>query len=674
MHRTVALLLALMFLPLPALAQDAAPVRLLDEGSGDVHGVGAPGEPAFPARFATLDLIGLDAIDGPDTLRFELEVVNLDATTEISVLESAIFHVHFMHLDKVYRVLLGRWTEAASSGTWGFLQELNSAGDGWDWVASVDVSQDQERNRLIADVPRTEIHDRNGAAPFPGRTLTDVWVQSRQILLNPDDMESLAGEAVGIADRMPDTGVGTVAFPFQFGPPQDGVGLSSPRPFRVSNGDATTFVYDVRVTNPSDPADRIALRAEGAPSAWHIGFPVESVTLAPGEFQDLHVLATVPFAHQHGAREAFTLVAEAGDGGRAELELGLLYTDVPQPSGHHSRLWFHSVPYGTNLITQATAPAPGRDTALVFNAQQDYEPADGASVQASWNIGGVSNGRNWFAYLSPSLGMGLDFDLGGQATVSLPIETVAPMTAAKLYVDLWHWGTNDRENYDTTKVFAGTVSAGDWGPQEVRTVELALDILPDADKLGLYDRQGLSMNIRLLNGPDGSASDVYIAPGGFMDLPLHEFHDDLQAIDAVSTLVLDPLAETERSVRPGAAAAFPFDVANHDADTHVELTVVGEATEWVTIDGAHANLGRHESKQATVVVAVPSAAKDGDLVDFVLEATSDDGRTALHRIRVLVDSDAPVEVVSADAEAKNTPSAPAGLLLLGLLALARRRD
>lgn len=688
MDRTLILMLALLTVPvLPSVGAQDAPqadwVGILTDPSADVRFVGpTPGE-AVPERFATFDLVALRALERLDEVVFELQVRDLDAAGELAYVESADYLITFTHADMTYRILASRWTEAGSSGLWGNVQELDAGSGEWAYTGPVVLEQDEAADVIRATVSRDLLHDADGATPHPGRFLTDFHAVGRHIEVNPSELGSVAPVPSGFVDTMPDEGVGEVDLGFVYGVPQDGaVRLSSQKPFRISNGEATTMVYEVLVENAGDGADRFRFTAEGVPDGWSVRFPQPERTLAAGESVTVRALATMPFTHTHGESRSFVMKAQsASDGSSSGLELGVLFTEIPQPSGHHSRVWFHSVPWGTNLIGQATAAGPGPEHSLVFNAAEDYAWDSDEAVQSYMASSITTERRYWNAWLSPSLGMGLDFDLDGEGTLMLPIEATAPMQGLDLELTLWHWATDDRDSYDTAKVFESTTAAGDWGAGETRILEVPFTVRDEADRFDVRQFQGLTLNIALVGpglGPN-SAMDPHIAAGGYMDLPLFEYHDPVETLDdSLRTLVVSPQGATERFANPGATAVFPVRVENHGAAAEVTLSVTGVHADWTRVSPATLRLAEHGSKDVQVAVVVPEGMPDGELVDLVLEATAADGRTALQRIRVVVDTDQVHSDDAAAVAATDVVEAP-GLSLavlsagLAVLAVAARR-
>jgi hypothetical protein len=506
-------------------------IELASDASNDVEFAGTPAPILLPERWATFDLISLRAQETERTLFFEVEVRDLDSSNEITYLESSRVRVFFTHEDTSYRLSSWRWTEAGNSGTGGALYRLNPGDGAWDWVSSLNVTEDQVANTYNFEVSREDIHDANGAAPFPGRSITEVWVVGEHMELSPSTLGSLTPEPSGLVDRLPDTGFGDELL-IELGNAQLGsLRLSSQAPYRVSNGEATTMVYDVLVQNKGAVEEIYEFEATEIPNGWSIHFPEEKVTIAQGESRVVQVHATVPFVHQHAVRYSFLIHGTSqASGAHAMIDLGILYTDIPQPSGHHDRVWFHTLAKSNSLLNAAMEPTPGADSYLVFNSEESYEPDSGASVQSSWSVNGDEDSRYWVAYLSPALLMGLDFDLDEEGFLSLPIQATAPMTDMELYVNLWHWNTADRVQYETTKIFEATADAGSWGYQESRVIDVPFSVLKGADRLELDQFQGLTMNIYLRsNGPGNTGSDPHLEPGGFMDLPLIEFHDELAA-------------------------------------------------------------------------------------------------------------------------------------------------
>lgn len=632
-------------------------------------------------RFATMDLVALHAEETPDDVVFRLQVRDLDAGSELAYLESSAYRIGFEHNGRIMGVEMARWTEAGSSGTWGSFQTYNPQEDSWTWQAQVGISQDEEANVMQAVVPRDLLHDPDGARPGPGRVLDGIWAEAMHMEFNPENIGSLFPEPTGFVDRMPDNGVGDQPLGFQYGVEERGtLRLASERPFRMSNGEATTFVFEVTISNIGDAAEQVGLGTDAVPTGWAIRFPEPSFSLAAGETRDVAVLVTVPFAHEHGSERTFTVEATSSDGASVgRVELGIVYTEIPQPSGHHPRLWIHSTPLGSNLIRQALAPLPGAEHAILMNAEPEWEADTDEPVQAQRGfVNGVVE-NTWHVQLSPLLGMGLDFDLDREGVVTIPISSATPMTDTEVFVWLYHWSTEDRQSYDGVTIARATVPAGDWAGGDTRTIEAPFTVSDEADLIGLRAYQGIYLRVVLrgdMAGPNGAA-DPYLEPGGTVDLPLFEYHDPLDELEGAFGLEIDIAGHPERLANPGDAVHFEVVVHNKDDERrHIDLSVEGNTADWVALSDERITLGGGESQRLGLTVTVPAGASDGELADLVLQATADDGTTALQRLRVVVDTDAQHEhAAPAAVESVQEAPGPAGLLIVAsvLLAAVMRR-
>ncbi|MCA1819536.1 MAG: hypothetical protein LC620_05725, partial [Halobacteriales archaeon] len=343
--------------------------------------------------------------------------------------------------------------------------------------------------------------------------------------------------AASISDAMPDAGqpVGswTVLFRGQQG---QGASLTTPRPFRSSNGEATTYEYQVTAAQPSEKALRFGLSADGVPAGWNVTLPGTLLELAPGSPVTFPVHVAVPFAHVHGLAKSVTLhLKQAGNGTAwATLELGVHFTTVPQPAGHHPSLFLHSADW-SKTAELVNPPLGGSTGVMTMNTLADDLADTGKAVEGYSNFLSTSATWTWDICLSPQLALGIDMDLQATGTFSIPVATTRPLTAATFTGKLIHLGPGDSGgpwcfNWGERKQTPLATITGT--PQDLASnspvvlsgtivADPAGDYVPYADGAQMVLELVLTTNDPAVGGAGGPA----IQPGASLTLPIREYHD-----------------------------------------------------------------------------------------------------------------------------------------------------
>ncbi len=459
MRAGFAILLTLV-LALPGGGQGAAPTgALLSEGTGDVSitTVGTPPQASPDAHFKALDLTALTITETDEAFQFGVQVAGLDQAPEVPLADDGIYYVTFTHQDQDYRITIFR-ALGEQSFYWAYLSKFDPSGQ-FNFQKDLGVTPDPAAGTMTTEVRRDDLVDTNGAAPFPGRTLSKIWVESHlgthDGFLRINDVD--IGKNYDASDRMPNTGYGETAFVVKLGLMQSGHAvLSSPDPFRASNGEQATFVFNMTGRNTGTAEEVFVLSATNVPAGWTITLPASTVRIAPGASQALPVLVSTPFSHTHGVLKKFRMEmqSEADPGTVGRLDMGIRYFAVPQPAGHHSTLYLHSSTYGSKSPLQ-----PAVELGLSGNSGFSYmntlidDPEDAKIPITAWFSGYYCDQAcpppltqwRWYAGLQPSLEMGLDFDLTHNVDFQLPIVSRVPIPQAIMSGTLYH------EAYDTAK-------------------------------------------------------------------------------------------------------------------------------------------------------------------------------------------------------------------------------
>ncbi len=699
------LLLLLLFSPVAVSAQEAQGPPLLEDPAGDVRAVAAGQDAgASPAAVDRVDLRAVHLVETP---------THLEASFQVGAIEQDPSVVHGLFLNFEYAGM--RYEVRASSSLGGtdyfaaFFRIDESTGR-TNYVDNLEATVSTGTATIHVLVPRDLVVGADGAPLVPDRSLTDIGVISRGLSVY---LISIEGEPATLTLR--DDVDGTAELLLRHGVEQTGnARLWSETPFRSSNGEATTFVFQVEAQNVGEAADDFELALQGVPAKWDVQLPVERLHLEAGEQKRVPLVVRTPFAHAHGSLEQFllSLTSVSGDGvGR--VEMGVRYPLIPQPAGHHDTLWMHPVPGPTDplstsvdLLNEAISGSGSYYTdAVVMNAVESDERLQTGPVNGHV----CDNGRNgtsplaptycWRVYLDPGLDMGLDFDLGRLGAVEVPVQALVPTDGAVLGGTLYHLGspeTVEEVGYSyTTQEYTPVADVVGGDPVNIgldETVLLSATVVPrpEADLVPYAPDAGLVLVLELetdrldyaLFGPH---EEPALLPGGFLRLPLLEYSDPVdQVFSAADALRLEVVTEQERMLNPGDTAVFAVDVAHAGERGTFDARVVGGNVEWASLLGPTTfTLEGNETQRLSVRVTAPADAPDEAVADLVLEvaSTSDLSVRGLLRLVAVVDTDAehPDDAEQAAALAQNAgrnspgPVAPLLLAAVALLALARRR-
>jgi hypothetical protein len=225
-------------------------------------------------------------------------------------------------------------------------------------------------------------------------------------------------------------------------------------------------------------------------------------------------------------------MASAAGGHSHGVELGVAYTGVPQPAGHHDTLWLHSqqVRHGASGAALEKAIGPDSWSPLWVNAQAD-DPAD-EQVSAAPMAGNLDAHRvHWYAELRPRLAVGLAFT-DGTGQLSLPLRSLQGIEGATLRARVLVMGAGGS---------AGPGEAPYWGDPvlELASGEAAGLSLPAAsaatavvDLAGSGQRVPFRRDARFfldlelempLPAAPTAATLPTLEPGGSIRLPLAEY-------------------------------------------------------------------------------------------------------------------------------------------------------
>lgn len=557
-----------------------------------------------------------------------------------------------------------------------------------------------------------------------GQTLTNIYAYASQTYATTQFLPSadVVG-SVSAFDRAPDGGVSKVDYVFNRGSGGHGaLGLTAPDPIRVSNGEATTIVYMSTLHNEGETDLNVQLSTRDARPDWLIRVPA-LVAVPARSSVDFPVVLTMPFSHDHGKTVMFTVRADAIEDAKsfAELKLGVWWTDVPQPSAHHNgELWFHSAPadfggfpdvaaaavpfkqYWFNSIEEDPNPLANDEDAPAFFNDYFFCPYTGGSPTPD-----PANCRtppnftsSWFFPLSPSLLIGLDFDLARTGLLLSNVVASLPASQATMFVELRYCdptvgatrGQGGFQNATSCNNFQTILATGSLTKtltaRQASLFEVPLTVEPTADYLPF--KRGANIGLRVRLETDVPQNLVLTEPrptfqvkSSRLYLPLIEFHDTLAEeyleLGAVKVSPLDPY---EKKVNAGRTTLFRFEVESNDEHVqHLRLDIEGVNADWATVPGPRElTLNPKQKANFTIAIAAPADAVDEERAELVVVAQSLDepAVSGIGRMRATVVSGEDIPDESAliqTVEKTATPGpGPLGVIIAAALAVIGARS
>lgn len=587
-------------------------------------------------------------------------------------------------------------------------------------LASIPMETKASENGYVFTVQKRLIFNENRVPGQFGTTLRNISASATQyyggVFFVP------GGDPTGgitASDRTP-SAIDQV-FAFLRGSRSRGhLALFAQDPIRVSNGEATTIVFKVDLLNHNNQPMTVELGSKVPRPEWTVRTPA-LLKVDASSTVSFPVILALPFSHDHGKTVTFEVTAQALDdaGSGSSVELGVFWTDIPQPSAHHNgEQWFHSAPSDMQRLDALDPVFPLR--AYWFNGiEKDPDPeADDANVQAFFNdyFACLFPGQNqlpscslppyfrfnWFFPLSPPLLLGLDFDLNRTGSMVFDIIPKLPASNARIMVKLLYCDpsaapggrftpgsfSNSTCSAYTTLLAQG-VSGGTLASGVENHFEVPLNIEPTADYIPY--KRGHNIGVQVIVDTDTPQNLIFTEPRpefvtkkAKIYLPLIEYHDPIdQAFENVGSLALESLSPFEKFVNPGKTTVFRFDVKNQALQAQrVRLEAQGVHAEWTTLVGpTEFELAPMENRTVTLAIRAPDDAQNEERAELFLVAQNVDDAAvvAVTRLRATVVTDPEIEdeaglIGAREAQADTPgPSAVVFLAALALLLLADRR-
>jgi hypothetical protein len=542
----LAILMTAASLPV-ANAQDDALGPLATDPEGDVDYLLAEGQSMQAADdHGPADIVGLDLSETHDLLIFTMSVANLDQNPAGSGLwiDAASIDVRFWVGDIFYNVRSG-------IGQGGFPESEIRGGqtDTREPTIQTNLETTMDGASFIVEVPRDLIRDHNGAPVQKGMSLRDLHVDSHVHatgIFFPDPDGEGTIQPLGIRDRLPDEG--SIEIPILQGGPQSSgpVSLSSPAPFRASNGGEGTFQFKLDALQLSESERLYELEFDDVPSAWNVQFPDGLLRLPPGVPAKFSILVETPFGHQHGGSESLTFrIVDQNDTNHwASVEVGLYYVAVPQPSGHHPIMWFHSAPAGQFFGTDVQTALGGANGEVYMNtiegAGDDGDVDDQQVPVQGWTGMPNSDTFRWAVCMQPELQMGLDLDLDALGSITIPLQSARGYSDVIVQGRVMHLGPGDDISNCFSPQYAdrhateiATFSASEPVTLDGNTKTIEMDVTPLEAGDYISFQAGSMLVVEFTADPAdltpvggvGGPEAMQLMPGGQIHLPLLEFYD-----------------------------------------------------------------------------------------------------------------------------------------------------
>ncbi len=684
----VAALPALLVGPsVPATAQaptmEGSPLEFLTDPAGDAAWT-ATGETPPGSGWDCLDLRALHVQEDREGFWFTVEAASLGSIRD-DLVYCRGYNLFLDHEDQSYLVEYGRGLSIRGPIDYAFLRIFDPGEQRYLPLARPEYEVDLDAGQVSLRLLRDWLLDGNGTAPTLGRAFTNIRVLSLP-------------SSIAVYDYMPNRGA-PPAPPLEVthGVPQSGwASLHSPRPMRSSNGEATAFVYQVQATNHADREDHFALRIKNTPPGWKVQLPSPNLRIEANTTLEWPVTVSVPFAHIHGEEKRFLLemasVNEPDSVGR--VELGVRYTAVPQPAGHHDTVWLQSRTNLDDAISDVldTVTGANLEPLAFMNADGDRTLDEGLEVAAQLVGRGVGTSTyRWNIPLEPGLDIGLDFDLERTGQVAYEATSLVPMAETSFGGRLLYIlpGT---DNSPPQFIPLATIETIDAGTFSGRTpIQATITPTPEADFITYHPRATLRLQLEVTgvraDAGIGPRDVPLLLPGGTMTLPLNEYHDPLNKASGLGGVTLRIAGPRERMVNPGETTLWNVTLHNDGAiEDNFQLSLDGTHTPWARLVGDNP-VTVPAGKRTTLLVAVaaPRDATDQDIIDLVLTATGTRDPNALAAVRLLtfVDTlndhpDASDYVMNREAQLdasapKTIPGPTIGAILAGLALLRGMR-
>lgn len=610
-----------------------------------------------------VDLIGLDVEETESEIIFRLELADVESSPELFFVTSAGYFIEMQYGENEWLLRIDRNANFDGNVYWNARLSQTAEGQFSFWRPT---GVELDGNTVVTKLPRGALFDEEGQQLSRDRSLENIRVSSAARQINIGDLGPTTA-----TDLMPDDGIG-LDWMAKLGPRQQGPAvLFSDTPYRSSNGEETTYAFEVQLLSPE--ARDMNLRVENVPAGWNVILPVASAS--SDNNATIPVLAQVPFRHAHGLTDTFSLIAENGVD-YSELEMGIRYLDPAEVSGHHDTVYLHSF-FGGEFNFNDVAVTDYYYGGLTTSEIEDLatgEPVYSNSGSVVCNTGETETCSRY--YFSTPLFNGFDANVGEEGTFILTANFPTPVANAWANAVVYH---NSYDGTERSEIAAFTGTQVEVG-QSSGDVTFTIPLLAQADADYIPPAQWQLLELEIELGYTGVSNQVNFGAetplqigitGGSMQLPLNDYHDDVSAyFDGIPSLVVHTPSIAE--------------LVNNDEtrifEIHLQNTGTKELDLHLQLDGNWATLLSEESQKVggsetkTVFVAMrPTNAVNGDQEEVVLTIHSEALQEILTLIATVTDQDVVDDAeIASELEQKETP-APFAVILLALGALSMRR-
>lgn len=676
----VAALLAVSLLPLAPSVSAAEP--LLTDPEGDAQFALTAQELPLPAAPAATDfadgsdLVSLSVMEREDVLAFTVGVASLESDPA-----GTDAYTYLDWGDKKFRLATGYYSSSTfgDAVSWAYLEVRQ--GNDWEWVASLDdPAVDASGATLTASLPKVYLLDGEKRTPGRGDTLLVPRVETDTFFLG-------LGVADGsMRDAMPDEGGKGASITLSMGDFSQGkLVFGAKERVRVSNGGATTFVFQLELRNTGDAPETYALATADLPPGWNATLQ-SPVTVEAQAKKTVSLLVSVPFAHEHGGFSSFNVTAQAqGDpASQGRMRLGVLHTPIPQPAGHHSELYLHT-------RDPRMGNGPSEAFALTFpfaygwmNTQKE-DPENAPILTPSYD--GDGNAR-WWIPLNPSLQVGLDFDLDRTGALVGAIEgkrDAEAQIAAEL--SYYRGDANSGEEILLAEGAPVPIALTQQGATPFK-----LTLLPTAESDYIpYQANTYMFLVVSVSGADerdrfNTPAKAQMDATAFqLTLPLNEYHDRLSGeAEAAQSIAILTKGLVEKAGRPGTVLTYAFDVRNQGTPDRFVLDLAGsDVARGTLVPAGEVALATGETREVTLAVEIPVGANPGEEIEVLLfvHARDDPSKMAIARTKTRVTdladeamADESAQLLAAQARENQTPGFALALVVTAaLVAIAWKR-
>lgn len=557
----------------------------------------------------------------------------------------------------------------------GFVEEYNFNGQVDRYIRNQHlVPAEMTDDGLVARFPKELLQDSQLVPARAGDVLKDItvlaegenWFRSSPcIMFEPT-----------YCWRARDVVEGTHSLELEKNPP--GVGhllLFAEAPNRASNGEATTYLFNLTLRNIGQIDDRVRIQVGGQPGDWVVHAPA-TLELPKGETKHFPVAVSVPFKHKHGQQEEMEVrvASTSAKGIEATATIGVVWHEVPQPGGHHQELYLHS--NGRNGWMNTLAEDPDATT----------------DAEVRWNMRSQSGQDVTYGYripLSPRLLMGLDFEAGSTVSLDVPVNAPRPINGT-LTAQLELRGRDGQT--------LAQESQGVDLEEGYNVVPLTLPLQDGVDRLPFDEDNNLWLDVRLAYRSqrpfvpftpfESSEEPTLSTDGARMRVPLQEYHDiiDKDLLASLGRLSLQATGDVARLVNPDRTVAIPFDAANagHRAAT-IDWHIEGTHAEWARVVPQASEVPARGNASVLVTISPPQGTADGAVAQLLLigQDRRDPDVQVFARLVVTVTTtaDIPDEADQAkdlasqarESEAKKTPGLGIVAALVAVALAWRRR-